>query len=542
MALSPQQAIRLRLLDDFEFYCPRALKIRTKKAETIPFTWNEAQRRLSAVVEAQYAATGRVRIIILKARQMGLSTWVGGRLFSRVSQRRSKKALVITHHAKSTAALFDMTKRFYKLVPEILKPSTAYNSAKELTFDGLDSSYMIATAGSDTIGRGETITHAHLSELGIWPKSTAKANFSGLMDSVPNEDDTEVYIESTAQGVSGLFYDQWQEALAGRSGYIPVFLPWYIEEGYREKPSEGFQRSPEEHRLVDLYGLDDAQLMFRRLKVSEKGADLFRQEYPSTAEEAFLTTGRPVFHPERLQDLTDAAKAEFKAAPVLSGDSRTAIAWLPQERMALEGSAWREHPRGELMIYRPHDHEETYFVGADVALGVGQDYSVAQVLDSRRTQVAMWSGQVNPDFFGTILYHLGRLYNDAKIICERNNHGVLTNHVLTKTHQYPNFYTEISTDKISEIETEHIGFLTTEKTKPLVIDKLLAEVRERTIEIFDPVTLSEMRSFVVGETGKMAAEVGCHDDTVIALALANHINEGSFTPIINQDSWYVQMG
>lgn len=537
MALSPQQAIRLRLLNDFEFYSPRALKIKTKKAQTVGFTWNEAQTRLDKIVEGQYLATGKVRVIILKARQMGLSTWVGGRLFSRVSQRRSKRAIVITHHAKSTAALFDMTKRFYKLLPDILRPHDKYNNAREITFDQLDSSYFVGTAGSDTIGRGETITHAHVSELAFWPKSSAKANFSGLMDAVPNEADTEVYIESTANGVSGLFYDQWQEAVAGRSGFIPVFFPWFIEDGYREKPSEGFQRSPEEHRLVELHGLDDAQLMFRRIKISEKGVDLFKQEYPSTAEEAFLTTGRPVFHPERVQEMTDAARAEF--SPEVTG----ALTWEPLHRKALEGHTWEDHPRGELLIYREHDFSETYYIGADVAQGGGGDSSVAAVTDSRRQLVAIWRcNRTDPDVFGTALYHLGKMFNEAKIICERNGPGALTNHVLVKTHLYPNFYTEISLDKLRETETEHIGFLTTEKSKPTVINKLVAEIRERTIDIFDPTTLSELRSFIVTETGKLEAEKGCHDDTIIALALSNHINEGSFTPIINQDNWYIQMG
>ena len=540
MALSPEQrAVRLRLYNDFEFYGAHALQIRTKDAQIVPFIPNAAQRILGEAIERQYAAERRVRIIILKARQMGLSTYVGGRLYSRVSQRKARKAVVVTHHAKSTKSLFEMTKRFHEYCPEILQPKTKYSSAAELKFSVLDSGYSVFTAGGDSIGRGDTFTHAHLSELAFWPKSSALANFNGLMQSIPNADDTEIYIESTANGVSGLFYDTWQKALTGENGFIPVFLPWFIQNEYREPvPPSGLNRLPTEDELAEMaletYGIviDDEQLMYRRVQIAKTSLELFRQEYPGTAEEAFLTSGRPVFHPDRVAEQVKSARAEFATT------GTKGVFWEPLARYALEGSSWEKHPNGELHQFREWDPMETYYIGADPAAGRGQDSSVAQVLDSRKRQVAMWRGQMDPDFFATVLYHLGRLYNDAKIICERNNHGIMTNRVLVVDHAYPNFYTEISHDKLRDIETEELGFLTTEKSKPVVIDKLRADVRERTIEIYDPTTLSEMRSFIVTETGRMEAEKGCHDDTVMALAFANHIHEGSFTPIVVGDEYY----
>ena len=535
MALTEQQrAVRLRLYNDFSYYAPKALRVRTKDAQIVPFEFNTAQSLLDQAVERQYAAEGRVRIIILKARQMGLSTYVGGRLYSRVSQRKARKAVVVTHHGKSTKALFEMTKRFHELCPELLRPQTKYSSAAELKFSVLDSGYAVFTAGADSVGRGETFTHAHLSELAFWPKSSALANFNGLMQAIPNADDTEVYIESTANGVSGLFYDTWQKAVSGENGFIPVFLPWFIQAEYREPVPPTFQRTPVEDELVEQLGLDDEQLMFRRKQIAKTSLELFRQEYPATAEEAFLTSGRPVFNPDRIVEQARDARAEFGHA----GTDDKAVYWEPMRRYALEGSEWQEHARGELHVYRDWDAHETYYIGADVGGGVQQDFSVAQVLDSRRRQVAMWRGQIDPDFFGTVLYHLGKLYNEAKVICERNNHGVLTNRVLVVDHGYMNFYTETSYDKLRDIETEHVGFFTSEKSKPLIIDKLRAEVRERTVEIVDPTTLAEMRSYIVTETGKMEAEKGTHDDTVMALALANHINEGGFTPLVVTDEYY----
>ena len=529
-----QRALRLRLYEDFRFYARHALKIRTKTGAVIPFIPNPAQDILLDTVDAQYAAEKKVRIIILKARQMGLSTAVGGRLFSRVSQRRAKKAIVVTHHADSTRALFDMTQRYYELVPDLLKPQTKYSSRKELKFGLLDSGYSVATAGGDSIGRGETFTHAHVSELAFWPKSSAAANFNGLMQAIPNADDTEVYIESTANGVSGLFYDLWQGAVRGENGFIPVFLPWFIQEEYRDPVPASFKRLPHEQEMVDKHGLDDAQLCFRRRKVAENGPEMFQQEYPSTAEEAFLTTGRPVFHPQQVARMITAAREEF--APGTQGSH-----WEPIARMALEGSKWEHHPRGELLCYRPHDDAETYYLGADVGAGVQRDWSVVQIQDSRKRQVAMWRGQIDPDYFATVIYHLAKFYNHGEVIVERNNHGILTNRVLAVDHAYANVYRETSYDKITDTTTDHIGFFTSEKSKAVIIDKLRADVREGTAEVVDPVSLAEMRAFVVTETGKMEADKGSHDDTVMALALVNHINIGAFTPYTNLDTYYARL-
>lgn len=513
--------IRRRLLDDFAYYAPAALKIRTKAGEVVPFQFNAAQKRLSDAVNQQYESEKRVRVIILKARQMGLSTYVGGRLYFRVSQRQAKKAIVVTHHADSTRALFDMTKRFHDQCPEALRPSTRYSSRRELQFDRLDSGYTVATAGGDAIGRGETFTHAHLSELGFWPRSSAAENFNGLMQAIPNTADTEIYIESTGNGVSGLFYDTWHGAVRGENGFVPVFLPWFIDRGYREAVPAGFERTPEEKELVKLFKLNNGQLMFRRRKIAQNGLELFQQEYPATADEAFLTTGRPVFHPGRIAEMLRSARE-------------------PVARLALEGARWETHPRGELACFLPHDPAETYYIGADVGMGVQRDWSVAQVFDSAGRQAAVFRAQVDPDYFATVLYHLGKFFNEAKIVPESNNHGILTCVRLAKDLGYPNVYQEVIYDKIMDTETVRIGFSTNVKSKPLVIDKLRAKVRDSEIEVYDRTTLEEMRSFVVTETGSMESERGCHDDTVMALALCNHINEGVFTPIRNDEGWYVK--
>ena len=205
-----------------------------------------------------------------------------------------------------------------------------------------------------------------------------------------------------------------------------------------------------------------------------------------------------------------------------------------QERLALEADEFVPHPRGELQVYRTHDIGEQYVIGCDTSMGVRNgDYSVAQVLDSRKRQVATWRGLAHPDHMADILEALGQYYNYAYIVVENNGHGILTCTRLGKDKAYSNFYMETVVDKITDKETVKLGFTTTSKTKPLIIDQLRAANRDGELEINDKQTLREMLTYVVNENGAMEAEHGCHDDTVMALALANHVHEGAWEPVDN---------
>ncbi len=517
------KAVRKRLLTEFPFYARSALKIRTKAGEIAPLKLNPAQQILDKAVQQQLQDEGKIRIIILKARQQGLSTYTGGYLYYAVSQQKARKAMVITHHADSTRALFDLTKRYHEHCPDILKPHTKYSSRRELSFDVLDSSYVVATAGGDSVGRGETLTHVHASELAFWPKSTAADVWNGLTQAVPNTTGTAIFIESTANGVTGTYHELWKGAVDGTNGYTPVFIPWYVDPTYIEDVPENFERTPEEQELADSYDLTNEQLMFRRRKVAQNGLDLFKQEYPSEPEEAFLTTGRPVFNPEQLQKrLSETRDVE--------------------DRLALEGGEFLKNIRGELTTYMKHDGGMQYVIGADSSMGIRNgDYSVAQVLDSKKRQVATWRGHVHPDYFAEVLYALGEYYNEAFICVENNSHGILTCTRLGKDMAYPNFYTEVQVDKITDRETVKLGFSTTSKTKPLIIDQLRASMREDELELNDKTTIREMMTYIVTESGAMEAEPSCFDDCVISLALANHVHEGAWEPVETPNELYLEM-
>jgi hypothetical protein len=518
-----QRAVRKRLYEDFEFYARHALKIRTKEGTIAPLVLNAAQKIFMKTVIDQLQTTGKVRVVVLKGRQQGLSTIIEGILYWWTSQHKAVKSLVMTHQGESTKALFEMCRRYHESCPEILKPHTKYSSRKELSFDLLDSSYMVATAGGEGVGRGETLQLAHLSEAAFYPPATARDNINGLMQAIPNAKGTFVFIESTANGIGNPFHEIWTNAVNGTNEYEAVFIPWFVQLEYRMPVPEGFERTPEEDALVKKYALDDEQLMFRRRKIALNGIELFNQEYPCHADEAFLTSGRPVFHPQQLQSLIE------QAPDIVS-------------RLELINEDFEEQPRGSLILYHHVDPGETYYIGADVAMGVrGGDWSVAQILDSKKRQVGVYRSQVHPDYFATVLEKLGYFFNTAKIAVENNNHGILTATRLGKDLAYPAMYFETAVDKQTEQETITYGFRTTVKTKPLIIDKLRAAFREKEVTVNDKLTLRECQTYVVTDDGKMEAEAGCFDDCVMSLAIANFIHEGHYVPITVTDDFYFEM-
>ncbi len=258
--------IRRRLKNDFEHYAPRALRIRTKEGRIEPFRLNLAQRHIHACIEEQKRQTGKVRVLILKGRQQGASTYTEGRFYWLVSHRKGVRAFILTHEAESTAALFEMAERYHENCPVLVKPATGASNARELYFDPLDSGYKVGTAGNKSVGRGTTIQYFHGSEVAFWPHASEHAK--GILQAVPDAPDTEVILESTANGIGNYFHQQWQAAEAGESEFLAIFVPWFWQPEYRKPVPEGFARTEEEETLARLYGLDDEQLQFRRFKIA----------------------------------------------------------------------------------------------------------------------------------------------------------------------------------------------------------------------------------------------------------------------------------
>lgn len=334
-----QMRMLASLREDFPRYAAACLKIKAKSGALLPFALNKAQLYAHEKMEAQRRETGKVRCLILKARQQGFSTYVGGRFYHRASLNYGTNVFILTHEQAATDNLFGMVARYHENCP--LKPSTGAANAKELLFDRLDSGYSVATAGQKAVGRSKTVQLFHGSEVAFWPN--AAEHFAGVMQTIPDLPGTEIILESTANGITGEFYERWQRAEAGIGDFIPIFSPWFWEAGYTRTPPEGFtlshQRSTgediSEADYAQLHGLSLGQMCWRRAKIAELGDPmLFMQEYPATAEEAFQSTGHDSFIKGNLVLKARKFTVEDPSGPVVVGvdpsrfgDDLFAIVW-----------------------------------------------------------------------------------------------------------------------------------------------------------------------------------------------------------------------
>jgi len=292
-------SILKRFRADFPFYAKSCLRIRSKSGEIWPFELNDAQMYIHKCVEQQRLATGKVRAIILKGRQQGCSTYVEGRFFWRVTNNFGLRAFILTHDTQATNNLFEMAQRFFEYCPPVVRPAVDTSNAKELVFGKLDSGYKIGTAGNKAVGRSSTIQLLHSSEAAY--QANAAEHAKGIMQAVPNEPETEIFFESTANGIGNYFHEQWQLAETGDSQFMPIFIPWYWQKEYAVEPEPGFKLTDEEEQLEQSYKLTLPQLAWRRVKISElsvggsNGSKAFVQEYPCNAAEAFQHSGEDNF-------------------------------------------------------------------------------------------------------------------------------------------------------------------------------------------------------------------------------------------------------
>lgn len=275
----------LQIRTDLVNYSAKCLKLVTNSGELVDFKMNAQQIIVHQKIEKQLQEEGRVRVIILKSRKLGMSTYTAARFIHKTTLDSNKRAAVITHVADSTAAIFRVYKRFYDNIPQWFQPKIKANNAKELEFKGIDSSIKVATAGSAETGRGDTVHYLHCSEISFWPN--AREISAGLMRSVADVDGTEIIIESTATDISTMFYELWVDAVAGNNGYLPIFLPWTVDPHCTAKVTEGMLFSDEEVTYQKLHELSDEQLLWRRLTLRQLGEKKFKNEYPITAAEAF---------------------------------------------------------------------------------------------------------------------------------------------------------------------------------------------------------------------------------------------------------------
>ena len=524
--------------NDKKWYIENFLKIRDKKSNLIPFNINRAQELVLEKMKECEEKGIMKRFIVLKARQMGLSTLFEGLIFHDTATNEFRNSMIIAHEDRSTQALFAMSKLYYEELPDVIKPMKKYSNERALVFEnptsdesekqanpGLRSKITVATAGAGEAGRGTTVHNLHASEVAFFPD--AKTTMLGLLQCVPDELNTFVVLESTANGVGDWFHEMFQKATRGENDFIPIFLPWFIDPGYTRpfrthdekkqlleeislvvKDSSGREIRTYEYELMNKFDLSLEQLNWRRWAIANKcqGDELlFMQEYPATSEEAFISSGRPKFSITTLKKYQTMTKQPKRGYLQVNSEGEV---------------EFREDLKGYISIWKMPEHGKYYSIGADVAEGLAHgDYSCAVVGDSDNFDiVAKWHGHIDPDLFGQELVKLSKFYSDAYLGVENNNHGLTTLNTIKRL-EYWNIYFSKVHDRVSDKMTQKIGWTTSSRTKPLMIDKLAEYVREMYLGIYDDTLISEMMTYVIEDDGKTNAQSGCHDDMVMATAI-----------------------
>ena len=511
------------------------LKIRNKSAELVPFVENSTQKKINDMIQARRIKERPAMIVVLKARQLGVSTDAQAITYAFTSQRPYVTALDIADDVDGASYIFKMNELFYEKMQEEsphLTPAKQRSDEKRLEFEKTGSRIMIDTARNATAGRKFTAQIIHLSEAAFFPNF--KETMQALVPTFSRTPDSIFIIETTANGMGDFATFYWTmkakyEADPENSDWIVLFCSWkehaeYAREFYNEGLKAKFENSLsiKELKIRKEHGLTLEQLNWRRTMIEDAfGGDdeKFEVEYPLTDKEAFKSTARQVF-PERL-----------------TGPQRKNLQ-PPKQRGEIElidrRPSFMPDQQGFLYIYQESQPEECYVIGADTCeSALTHDEACAQVIKrSTWTQVAHLHGHMNPEDFAERLIALGLYYNGALLCPERNGPGLVTVTYLVNKH-YPKICHQkkaVVSDEGVWSETEEYGFHTNVKTKPLIIDHLQNALRSLLLVLHDEKTLRELEAYVVKNVNKeghaeLGADEGQRDDCVMGLAIANYYCE-----------------
>jgi hypothetical protein len=523
----------LRCIKDFAYYARSNLKVQTEDSQLIPFELNEVQMILEEIWNDTVRQGRMVRFYILKARREGISTWATGKFFYKTSTLEQKNAVLVTHEPPATEFLFEMQKRYYAHLPREFKPHTKKNNARIIHFNndqgtGLDSAIRVGTAGVKDFGSGQGIHYLHLSEFAKFPAENQRDLFISLAQPVPREKETAVIIESTAKGLGGEFYHgfynaryvyevyqdengvaKWtvriNENADPTNEYAAIFIPWFVFKKYRMEPPAGFTRTAEEEQYALTYNLSDDQLYWYRWVLANKcNGDKNKrdQEYPPNAKSAFIGSGTPAFDINRVMYLKDKC-----TPPVARYDC------------LLDIGTFVANAEGPFKVWEEPVAGRPYVISADVAEGLEHgDFDSVDVIDhTTGVQVAHYHGKVSPFQFAILLNWIGKRYNGGWVVPERNNHGITVVEKLQDL-DYDNINVEMVEDFPNK-PRKRFGFVTTKKSRELILDNLVRVVSEENPGIRCADTYEEMLNFKVQSDGKREADTGTFDDRVMSIAI-----------------------
>ena len=490
------------------------------------FAW--AQREFIKQVEFQHNTDQPVRIIVLKGRQVGISTVTEGLLFLWGVFFPGTNSLVMSKDREASENLFEMTKLMWDMWPFKCYFTASRSSVRRLSWAETLSNFEVKSAKVKDPGRGGTIQAVHMSEVAFWENENLA---SSLYNAIPNRHGTVIILESTANGIGGWFYDEWMKAIAGDSDFVPLFFPWFLHKEYtvRKTSLTQGQLTPTEKAIQRQFGLSLGQLAWRRRKIREENGDedKFKQEFPCTWMEAFISTGDNVFPLEALSECYYEVGSEWRGQKVAM--SRGEVV---NNNGRIE---FTKDFTGDLKVFKRPSPKMQYVVGVDPSRTTYGDPACIQVLNRvTHEQVAVWRGHAIDTEMAEKVELIGYWYNTAIVNVEFQGGGVGVISIL-KHKRYPAIWKWRRPDQpLHKLGTAY-GWVTNQMTKPWMIGALQHKFMNREITLHDETTYLESMQYTLLDGVEMGpASANGTDDTVMALAIAVMTNQESDPPDLSQ--------
>ena len=555
------QAVRRRLIEDYPFYARTVLKV-PEHGKMVPFVLRPAQHDLWTVLAAQRAEGKPMRAIILKARKLGFSTFAQGLLLQRATLAQFHSAIVIAHNGQTAGAIVQVAESMYAHLPDIdddelqIKPPIANRRRhKEIRFGERDrfsgtradgtfgtgqSSLMVDTASQFEGGRGFTFHSVHGSEVGFWPD--LKRKMVALHNAVDSTDpNTLILLESTANGHND-FKAMCDAAQQGEGDFPLFFAGWHEDPRYqrkltaRERDRFTVGDGPwgeDEPDLTERYGLTIEQLNWRRWAIEhlcQSDVGLFRQEYPSYPEEAFLATGQTVFSGvligKAIRDtgkVPEPASIELHETAHATRKTRRGTVNVPTAVSARDGGPWE--------IWAEPKADGQYVVGVDPASGEESEdaasFGIVVIDHQSREQVAQFEGVLEPDLVATQLMLVCLYYAKHRkpwLAIERTGgYGLAIIDTLYHEYGWHQMYTRRRADAATGNYADRLGWDTTRSTKGLLHEEAMALLREGTHGIKSARLARQMETYVRRGSGRTGPQPGARSDLLLAWMIAQTV-------------------
>ncbi len=473
------------LIFNKRLYIETLMKVQNKAREQVPFHLNPSQE-----AAWPYIDTPGMRLLVLKARQMGSTTVYIGKFLADCLTVPGTVSVIASENEFATQRALARAHSLYNSIPLHMKPAMSHKSSYEITWPAMDSTMFITSAGSKLLVRGDTIHNFLATEISRW--SDPEGAMAAAEEAVPLGGF--IVMESTPWGEGDYFYNEIESIKKGTSAYKFLFLPWWYDPEYRipegsplalESDKKRLEYTPDEQGIVETHDLDMEQIRWRRRKIADRKLAFF-QEYPEDPVTCFLTSGEAVLDPTRMEEL---ARMCYPAP----GSFQSTQVWYPP----MDGGV--------------------YLISADPTVGA-HDKAAAVVwnIGEGLTHCASLWGLHEPEVFAHKLMDLGEHYNNAEIQVEENGPGQA---VLLAMKNYVNLGRR--RNLVTGALTNKIGWLTTRASKPYMIAQMGREIYN--IAIFDIEIVRQLRG--LRWYGQDIVSVG-EDDLAMAAMIGTSTCQG----------------